>query len=390
MTTPAATLYKRSAPAGTSLDEAARKAALKFEELTTEVFEEGTHGGREFTKADVEALVKNYNEWGKDLIKSPLVLGHDEKQPLIQNMGMPSLGEMVSCHTYVKPNGKLGVIGKFSDVPTIAKQAIQKRLYRRISPEIYQNFSNPNIDGGKDKGLSFRRISLLGADIPEVKTLADVVAFGEENVKVFFAESEEETMTAEQIAALRKEIQDQLQAEADKKFNAFSEANKKELDALKAENKQLKDDNASLATARAADLVASKSAKIAAFIESQKGAGKVLPAWEKLGLQKFMESLDDKKVMKFSEEKDAVEVSPMAFFQEFIKGLPAVVELSEITADDLSKIAVVKGQADSGKKNVALDAAIKKEMADSAKGGKVIKYAEAMDRVIAAHPELAQ
>lgn len=383
-------LFKRTAPAGTSLDEAARRAALRFQELECEIFEEGTHGGRKFTKTDVESLAKGYNEWGKDLIKSPLVLGHDEKQPLAENMGMPSLGEMKSCHTIQKPNGKTAIVGKFTDVPDLVAKAIQQRRYRRISSEIYQNFSNPNIDGGKEKGLAFRRISLLGADVPEVKTLADVVMLGEENVKVFFAEPEEETMDQ---ATIQKMIQDAVDAEAakhKKQFDAFSEQNTATLNALKSENAQLKKDNESLAADRAKEIVANRRSAISSFIEGQKAAGKVLPAWEKLGLKRFMEGLDDSKVLKFSEDKDAAEVSELAFFQEFVKALPKVVELSEITSDDLSRIAAAKGGDQGGKKNVALAAAIDKRIKDARKGGVVLKYAEAMREVIAESPELAE
>lgn len=384
-------LFTKTAPVGTSLDEAARKAALAFEELETEVFEEGIHGGRKFTKADVEEAVKNYNDWGKDFIKSPLVLGHDEKQPLIQNMGMPSLGEMKSCRMVTKPNGSLSVIGKFSDVPKIAVQAIQQRRYRRLSPEIYENYSNPNLDGGKPKGLSFRRISLLGADIPEIKTLADVVALGEDGgLKILFSEPQEDTMTPEQIAQLRKDIAAEMQAEADKRFKAFEEAQKGDIKKLQEENAELKATNVSLAASHAAALLERRSGSIASFIEVQKAGGRILPAWEKAGLKRFMESLDDKKTFKFAEGDKAVEQSPLHFFQDFIKGLPPVVKFGELTETQLELIAKDKQATEATDDlNGALDVAVKKFMEDEKKAGnKTITYSEALREVSIKEPKL--
>lgn len=387
----APSLFTKTAPSGTSLDDAARKAALNFEELEAEVFEEGMHGGRDFSKADVEEAVKNYNDWGKDYIKSPLVLGHDEKQPLIQNMGMPSLGEMKSCRSFVKANGKTAAIGKFSDVPKVAVQAIQQRRYRRLSPEIYENYSNPNLDGGKSKGLSFRRISLLGADIPEIKTLADVVALGEEsNLKILFSEPQEDTMTPEQIAQLRKDLAAEAQAEADKRFKVFEEKHQGDLTTLKAENAELKAHNVSLAASHASELLARRAGTISAFIEVQKANGRILPAWEGAGLKRFMESLDDKKTFKFGEGDKAVEQSPLAFFQDFIKGLPPVVKFGELTPTMLEAIAKDKAANEAtDDMNGKLDLAVKKYMEDEKKAGnKAINYSEALRVVSIAHPEL--
>jgi hypothetical protein len=292
----------------------------------------------------------------------------------------------------VKANGKTGVIGKFTDVPRVAVMAIQQRRYRRISPEIYENYSNPNLEGGKNKGLSFRRISLLGADIPEIKTLADVVAFGEEPLKILFAEPQEDQMDQAAIEKLVKDAADAARAESDKKFKAFEESQKGAFDTMKAENEQLKKDNQSIAQAHAQGLLAQRSTTISAFIEVQKAAGRILPAWETAGLKKFMETLDDRKVLKFSEASDAKEMSPMSFFQEFLKGLPKVVRLSELTDDDLGKIAEEKNadKGDGDKLNVKLDLEVKKFIESEKKGGTVLSYAEALRAVTIAHPELVK
>lgn len=365
------------------LSEAERVDIMNFGELSAEIFEEGVHGGVPFTASDMLELKQNFDQWGRDTIKPPLVLGHDEKQPLIQNMGLPSLGWLRSVELKTKPSGKMVAIGHFSEVPEVARQAIQKGLYKRISSEIYANYMNPNMDGGKAKGKMFRRVSLMGADIPEVKTLADVVAFGETKDPLIFVEREGESdMSMEAVKELEAKIA---------KMGEDQAKTAKALEALTAENATLKKANADLSADFAKTVVKDRQTAISMFIEAQKTAGKILPAWEEKGLAKFMESLDSVKVMKFSEKEGAAEVSPMAFFQDFIKSMPNVVRLGEMTEVDLEKIAAEKAEdrgGDGSKVNTKLAAAVAKHMEDSRKGGRVLTYGEALREVSLSQPEL--
>lgn len=372
------------------MTEAQYLAIMKFGEAEIEIFEDGTHRGRRYTKADLEQIVRNFNDWGKTLIQPPLVLGHDEDQAILKNSGLPAAGWLTSVVAKQKPNGRTVLVGQFTDVPEVVRKAVQKRAYKRISSEIYEDFANDNLDGGKAKGLAIRRIALLGADIPEVKTLADVVAFGEGTDKFLYAEHEEETMDQAQIEAMIKNAVTAERAEADKRFSAFQEAQKTELQALKDKNAQLEKDNASLSQAHAVGLLERRSQAIASFLEVQKEKGRILPAWETMGLKKFMESLDDKKILKYGEGDKATEMSTLSFFQEFLKALPPVVKFGAMTEDDLEKISATKGvdQGAGATVNMALTQAAKKYMEDEKKAGRVVTYAEALHDVAVARPEL--
>ncbi|GAH91161.1 unnamed protein product, partial [marine sediment metagenome] len=58
----------------------------------------------------------------------------------------------------------------FKAVPEKIKEVVNKMAYRFPSVEIYKNFEY----GGKNFGKVLRRVALLGADIPRIKTLDDI------------------------------------------------------------------------------------------------------------------------------------------------------------------------------------------------------------------------
>ena len=99
----------------------------------------------------------------------------------------------------------------------------------------------------------------------------------------------------------------------------FAEQAKKDAEriaALEAETKKQK-----------ADM---RHAKIASFVEGLKKEGKYLPAWDRLGMVAFMESLDETPI-EFSEGKKQ---SPMEFMQGFLAALPKIVDFKELAAGD--------------------------------------------------------
>lgn len=135
-----------------------------------EVFAAGTHRGREYTEADLQQMVDNFRQYSTGpnaLLKPPAVLGHEEHQELLQNSGLPAAGWVVSLW---KEGPKL--MAKVAGIPDKIAKLINQQSYRKVSAEIYDEPP----EGIPGKGMMLRRIALLGGEIPQVKTLADLPA----------------------------------------------------------------------------------------------------------------------------------------------------------------------------------------------------------------------
>ena len=101
----------------------------------------------------------------------PAKLGHSETQKLVQNDGFPAAGWVSSLK---KVGTKL--VASFKGVPKKLGEIIKAGGYKKVSSEIYSNYEI----GGKKYPCVLKAVSFLGADIPAVKTLQDIVAlYGE-------------------------------------------------------------------------------------------------------------------------------------------------------------------------------------------------------------------
>ncbi len=107
--------------------------------------------------------------------------GHEEDEALLKRTDLPAAGWVKRIY---REGGKLKA--DFSEVPEVIEQLVNRRAYRKISAEIYTEFA----DQGEQYGLVLRRVVLLGGEIPQVKSLADIpaVANGEVNGVEIFAE----------------------------------------------------------------------------------------------------------------------------------------------------------------------------------------------------------
>ena len=150
--------------------------------------------GIAFTKSDLEEIARNTNQLILEgLHNPPGKLGHDDTQAFAQESGLPASG-------WVQ---RLRVVGDklmadFVDVPKVLMRAFKEKLYRKVSSEVYFGFSHPKTHDKMGKVL--RAVAFLGADIPQVKGLAD-----------FFSESQPYSLT-------------QLDAHG-KKYRAMTEVN---------------------------------------------------------------------------------------------------------------------------------------------------------------------
>lgn len=135
-----------------------------------EIFARGVHRSKPYSAADMADIVRNFQEFSapdapRILLRVPLVIGHEEDQQYLQRTDIPAAGWATDVWTQ---GGRL-----FADadhVPAEVSRLIKGKAYRVVSAEIYDEPP----DGVPGRGKMLRRIALLGADIPEVKGLAEI------------------------------------------------------------------------------------------------------------------------------------------------------------------------------------------------------------------------
>lgn len=116
-----------------------------------------------------------------------------------------------------------------------------------------------------------------------------------------------------------------------------------------------------------------KKTEIKSYCEQLKKEGKLIPAWEKLGLQEFMLSLDSEEVMEFAE---GAKVSRADWFKGFLDELPKVIDFEEIASRDKD----AGGGGDNEKRE--------KLISDYMGQNKDTSYKEAVLAISSKHPEL--
>lgn len=113
--------------------------------------------------------------------------------------------------------------------------------------------------------------------------------------------------------------------------------------------------------------------EIAQFCEDGMKQGRLIPAWIKMGIKEFMESLDSEEALEFAEKK----TSRFDWFKGFLSDLPKVVEFREIAT---------RGEDfNTGSAGEKIDALVAKKM----KENKALDYRSAFEEVQEEHPELA-
>ncbi len=199
-----------------------------------ELFSVGLWNGRHYILDDLHDIANNFKHF-KDLLKPMLKLGHEEGQEEeILKYGQPALGWIED----IRVDEKLGkLFGKFTDIPAIVKEALQKKLYKQKSIEI-------DIDVEHD-GETFEHVltgvALLGADLPAVNNLNDLKAYMSRSTlraakRICFTVNSETKDMSEDIKKYTDEIAD-LKAKNAKLVADKKAYDKREADRLEAERK---------------------------------------------------------------------------------------------------------------------------------------------------------
>jgi cation transport regulator len=130
---------------------------------------------RTYKLETLQNLVKSFKALAGDVglnYEPPLKLGHDDNQAIIQESGLPSIGWVKALRV---KGDKL--IADFKGVPKKLADIIKAGGYKKVSSELYFDYKL----GGRTWPAVLKAVALLGADVPAVKTIADIRAAYDEN-----------------------------------------------------------------------------------------------------------------------------------------------------------------------------------------------------------------
>jgi hypothetical protein len=141
-----------------------------------EIFATGEHDGETWTERDLDEILANFQRYsaGPDAsVPSPVGIGHEEDQQVLERTDLPAAGWHTGLRKVYDPgHGVHKLVADFEGVPLPVADWINRRLYRRVSAEIYDHPEQAGLPGGAGKML--RRTVLLGAELPKIKTLRDL------------------------------------------------------------------------------------------------------------------------------------------------------------------------------------------------------------------------
>jgi hypothetical protein len=212
--------------------------------MGVEIFSAGTWNGDKYEVQDLDSMIEAFKENEKGF-RPPLKLGHDEKQKLLQNDGMPAAGWVGNVYRKGKK-----LVADFVDIPKKIAELIKNKSYRKVSSEIYWNLAIEE----KRYPFLLGAVSLLGADNPGVMNLDDILGMfnvNREYVEIKnYAKLEDDVKFETYNVDINNEIggndmteaEKALKAELEKKdaeikkYAALEESSKNAVDELKKQN----------------------------------------------------------------------------------------------------------------------------------------------------------
>lgn len=337
-----------------------------------EIFRAGDYrpqGKALITRADLERVIRNYDP---AFHEAPVCVGHPETD-----------GPAYAWIARLALDGDT-LLAKESQVDPAFDEARRAGRYKKRSASFYQDAAG-NVTG-------LRHVGWLGAKPPEVKGLKDVQF--DDNGRAFIVFGEEEA-----VAADEKTLEERMKTFFSELFGrkqgeqTFSEEAARRLvnDAVTLATEPLQTKITSLETELGSQKTAfsEREKQIAGAevkqrgieaINKLKGAGKWVPAFEKMGLDVVFEELAKTTTVEFGEGAEKKQVTPLQIFVEFMEGLPKIVP----TGTHFVGGAAGSGAGAKATGDPLTDAARAREKE------KGITFSEALDQVVLEHPELTR
>lgn len=165
-----------------------------------EVFMTGTHHGKKYSVEDLDNIVASFHAMPH--FTRPVTLGHDAT---VSGSGSPAVGWVEN----LRREGET-LIGDLMKVPQKLGLLFQSGAYRTRSCELLRNFTDTVTE--TTYPLVFKSLALLGAVMPEVKTLEDIVELyaGDAEVEIVRFEAPFEISDAGSYEYLRGQIESSL------------------------------------------------------------------------------------------------------------------------------------------------------------------------------------
>ena len=331
-----------------------------------EVFAVGKWNGMLFQSHDIGAMAQAFEDL-KEVHKVPLKMGHNDEQPMTD--GQPALGWVSAL--YVKGDK---LVADFEDVPEVVAQAINSKLYRRVSIEL-------SIDAKyKGKFIPFvvDAVALLGADLPAVNTLADLQAYMSRNAAEFSVERRAAFSAVagsiKETTMEQKDVEKAVEAAVAPlkvQFAKLEDANK----ALTSENTALKQQVETFERETAKAKIDAKRARAKAVFEGLAASGIIQPA-QREAFGKAFGIDDDKKL-----EALDIEAFLSGFGVKEATGANGKVAFTKPGAGDTDK---PEGEMDFDKASDALD-----KRANEIASEKKVSYSVAKQMALEQDPKLA-
>lgn len=252
-----------------------------FDVSGVEIFAVGEWNGDKYTVKDLDDMVSAYQETNTK-IKPYLKLGHGDEQGLLRADELPAAGWI----TNLRRNGKK-LLADFTRVPQKIFDLITKAAYRRVSSEIYWNFT---LDGKKYPRL-LKAVALLGGETPAVHDLGDIIGLYSLSGGVETFSTDKEPKTYEVNQSDLENIQEGNVDQLEKMQALLTESNEKlaasakEVEGLKAQYaesdvqvKKLSAENVSLSKELGEVKTTKRHAEIRAEIDKLIQEQKIVPA----------------------------------------------------------------------------------------------------------------
>lgn len=346
-----------------------KKFKKTYEIKGVEIFSVGTWNGNTFTREDLDKMAETFNKT-KDQVRPFLKLGHDNKQELLKQEGLPAAGWVGNMY---RVDDKL--LADFIDIPKKIYELIIKKAYRKVSIELFKG-----IEILKDKfDFMIGAIALLGAETPGVLNLNDILARYKikhyDKLEMYSHEcgliedrsinfKEGDNMTEKDLIDAKTEIETlkkQLEAAQAEATNFKKDVDKKDqdLEQIKKDLESAKEDYSKTLD----ELNTQKIEKQVQELESQNLITKAMVP--------FAKQLLDEKVDKYSITKDKEEKETTRF--GLVKHLFELANASDVNLDDNSL-------ETEGKKNIVDQDKLNEEIEKYALDNKV-SYGDAYSAV---------
>ncbi len=293
------------------------------EELELEIFRAGDYGDKgTFSEADLDRIADDYSP---DVHEAPVTVDHQQAGPAYGWVaGLKRKGDRL--------------IARLRDLNDSFRSLVESGAFKKRSIELYRTFS--------DTGRPYlRALTFLGAQPPEVKGLADVT-FKEdaEYVAIDFAAAREQDADATTRFSEKEQHDHQgsnpitakatpeTAPEPDEETTA-AVAHPEVLNDAREQLERLREEKARTGRELVRMREALRRQELVHFCEQLKREGRFLPAWERMGVVRFMEAISSSETVQFSEDADS-ERTPLEWFKSFLSSLPRQVPLGEVAPSE--------------------------------------------------------